>query len=200
MKTILACALYFGLAAAALAAGPVTDTSYREGGVQECSAVIDAPVLEVWKAFSTSEGFAKWAVPVTHIDFRVGGIMESSYSTQGKIGITDNIKNEIVSFIPEHLLVIHNVHVPKGAPFVPELIDHIRTIFRFEDLGGGKTRVTATGVGYLPGAGYDTMFGHFKMGNMESLASLEKSFREGPIDWKAEEAAERGVEAKLDKH
>jgi uncharacterized protein YndB with AHSA1/START domain len=200
MKTILTCMLCFGLTATALAAGPVTDSSYREGGVQECSAVIDAPVAEVWKAFSTSEGFVKWAVPVTHIDFRVGGIMESSYSTDAKIGVSDTIKNEIVSFIPEHLLVIHNVHVPKGAPFVPELIDHIRTIFRFEDLGGGKTRVTSTGVGYLPGAGYDTMFGHFRTGNMESLASLEKSFREGPIDWKAEEAAERGIEAKLDKH
>lgn len=200
MKTILAFGVYFGLAGAALAAGPVTDSSYREGGVQECSAVIDAPVAEVWKAFSTSEGFVKWAVPVTHIDFRVGGIMESSYSTDAKIGVSDTIKNEIVSFIPEHLLVIHNVHVPKGAPFIPELIDHIRTIFRFEDLGGGKTRVTATGIGYLPGPGYDTMFGHFRTGNAESLESLEKSFRDGPIDWKAEEAAERGVEAKLGKH
>ena len=178
-------------ASASFAAPAVIDSSYRATDghrVQQCSALIDAPVAQVWKAFTTDAGFTRWAVPVTHIDFRNGGIMESSYSLDGKIGVSDNIKNEIVAYLPEHLLAMRNVHVPKGAPFDPALIATIRTIFTFEDLGDGKTRVTESGVGYGEGAAYDSLYRTFHDGNAAEMVSLAKSFASGPVNWKVEAA------------
>jgi len=176
---------------ASFAAPAVIDSSYRATDgrrVQQCSTVVDASVAQVWKAFTTDAGLTRWAVPVTHIDFRNGGIMESSYSLDGKIGVSDNIKNEIVAYLPERLLAMRNVHVPKGAPFNPALIATIRTIFAFEDLGNGKTRVTESGVGYGEGAGYDSLYQTFRDGNAAEMVSLARSFASGPVDWKAQAA------------
>jgi hypothetical protein len=114
------------------------------------------------------------------------GMIEASYSLKSKIGDPDNIRNRIVAYLPERLLIIHNEHVPKGAPFKPEAIEKIRTIMQFEDLGHGRTRVTESGVGYGEGKDFDEMYAHFRDGNAEEFESLAQSFKTGPVDWKAE--------------
>ncbi|MGD0867481.1 MAG: SRPBCC domain-containing protein [Rhizomicrobium sp.] len=195
MKSKLFCCVLaiVGWSTPLFAADPVKmeDTSYRDADghrVQQLTVVIDAPVKKVWDAFTTDAGFESWAVPVAHITLGNDGMMESSYRLTAKIGDPDNIKNRIVAYLPEKLLVIRNEHVPKGAPFDPVLIASIRTIMQFEDLGDGRTRVTESGVGYGEGADYDTMYAHFRAGNAEEFTALAQSFVTGPVDWKAEAA------------
>jgi len=170
---------------------PIHDSSYRDGTghrVQQLSVVVDAPVVKVWDAFMTDDGFTRWATPVAHITLENGGgMMESSYLLTSKIGDPDNIRNEIVAYLPLHMIALRNAHVPKGAPFDPVLIASIRTVITFDDLGG-KTRVTESQVGYGDGAGYDSMYTHFRDGNAEELESLAQSFTGNPVDWKAEAA------------
>jgi uncharacterized protein YndB with AHSA1/START domain len=179
------------LATQARAATDIQDTSYRDvygHRVQQLSVVIDAPVAKVWDAFMTDKGFTSWAVPVAHITLENGGgMMESSYRIDGKIGDPDNIRNEIVAYVPYKMFAMRNAHVPKGAPFDPVLIATIRTVVTFEAVGD-KTRVTESGVGYGEGAGYDAMYRHFRDGNAEEFTSLADSFIKGPVDWKAEAA------------
>ena len=180
------------LATAAQAAPvPIKDSSYRDAAgqrVQQLSVVVDAPVAKVWDAFMTDTGFTTWATPMAHVTLdHGGGMMESSYLLTSKIGDPDNIKNEIVAYLPLHMIAMRNVHVPKGAPFDAVLINSIRTVITFEDLGA-QTRVTESQVGYGEGAGYDTMYGHFHDGNAEELEALAQSFVSGPVDWKAEAA------------
>jgi uncharacterized protein YndB with AHSA1/START domain len=167
----------------------IKDTSFRDAQghrVQQLEAIVNAPVAKVWDAFTTDKGFSSWAVPVAHITLGNDGMMESSYRLDGKIGDPDNIKNQIVAYVPEHLLIIHNVHVPKGAPFKPEFIDKIRTVMEFQDLGDGRTRVIESGVGYGEAPGFDDLYRHFHDGNAEEFAELVKLFVSGPVDWKKE--------------
>jgi uncharacterized protein YndB with AHSA1/START domain len=189
MGLALAVAMF---ATQACAETAIKDSSYRDvygHRVQQLSVVVDAPVAKVWDAFATDDGFVRWAVPVAHITLaNGGGMMESSYLLTSKIGDPDNIRNEIVAYLPLHMIAMRNAHVPKGAPFDPLLIASIRTVILFDDLGG-KTRVTQSQVGYGEGAGYDEMYKHFRDGNAEELASLADSFTKGPVDWKAEAAA-----------
>ena len=195
MKAFAVMLLAIGLstqAVAAPAAIQVRDTSFREADgrrVQQLSVVVGAPVDAVWKAFTTDDGFARWAVPVAHITLGNGGMMETSYRLSAKIGDPDNIKNRIDAYLPEKLLVIHNEHVPKGAPFDPALIGNLRTIITFEAIDATHTRVTEAQVGYGDNAGYDSMYDHFRAGNAEELAALAQSFVSGPVDWRAEAAA-----------
>jgi len=193
MKALMLIALAAAAPMAASAAQPtkieVKDTSFKDAAghrVQQLSAVVAAPVSEVWKAFSTDEGFVRWAVPVAKVTLANDGMMESSYSTTAKIGDPNNIRNKIVAYLPERLLVLQNANVPKGAPFDPVLIATLRTIITFEAVDATHTKVTEAQVGYGEGEGYDSMYRHFLAGNAYALESLAKSFVDGPVDWKAE--------------
>lgn len=180
----LAAMLWAGTAAAAPI--KVDDTSFVDvngNRVQQVSVVVDAPIADAWKAFTTDEGFKRWAVPVTRITLGNDGMMESSYSVNSKIGDPDNIKNRIVAYFPERLLVLQNAHVPKGAPFDPVLIATLRTIITFEPVDATHTKVTEAQVGYGSGAGYDDMYAHFRDGNAYALQTLAQSFVNGPVDW-----------------
>ena len=175
----------------ALAGSPtgVSDTSFRDAEghrVQQLQIDIDAPVAMVWAAFTTDAGFTSWCAPVAHVTLGNDGMIEASYRLTSRIGDPENIRNRIVVYLPERLLVLHNEHVPKGAPFKQDVIDKIRTVIQFEDRGGGRTHVIESGVGYGEGPDFDAMYDHFRSGNAEEFAALEQRFVKGPIDWKAE--------------
>jgi uncharacterized protein YndB with AHSA1/START domain len=189
------------LATPVLAAEPIhiKDTSFRDADghrVQQLQVDIDAPVAKVWAALTTDAGFTSWAAPVAHITLGNDGMIEASYLLSSKIGDPDNIRNQIVAYVPERLLVIHNVHVPMRGPFKQEVIDKIRTVMELQDLGDGRTRVIESGVGYGEGPDFDTMYDHFRSGNAEEFAGLAQSFVSGPTDWKAEDDAMRASVAK----
>jgi uncharacterized protein YndB with AHSA1/START domain len=170
---------------------PVKDTSFRdENGnrVQQVEITVAAPVTKVWAAFVTDAGFESWAAPVAHITLANDGMMESSYLLSSKIGDPDNIRNRIVAYLPERLLVLHNEHAPLHGPFKQDVIDKIRTVIQFEDAGEGRTRIIESGVGYGQGPDFDSMYAHFGTGNAEELESLAQRFATGPVDWKAEAA------------
>lgn len=167
----------------------IQNTSFKDAGghrVQQLSAIVAAPVADVWNAFATDEGFKRWAVPVAKVTLANNGMMESSYSTTAKIGDPNNIRNKIVAYLPERLLVLQNTNVPKGAPFDPVLIAMLRTIITLDPVDATHTRVTEAQVGYGEGEGYDSMYQHFLAGNAYALESLAKSFVDGPVDWNAE--------------
>ena len=93
----------------------VTNTSFVEpDGDRSLQLSIDvpAPAKDVFAAFAAGDGFSSWAVPIANVDFRVGGMIEASYDAHAKLG--DNIKNAIVAYIPNRLLIIRNVQAPAG--------------------------------------------------------------------------------------
>lgn len=200
--------LVVGAAALALLAGPalaqsskdfpeVSDTSFTEANgdkVLQLSLVVPGSRKDVWTRFTTSEGYRIWATPMARIDFGVGGMIEASYDFKAKVGDPDNIRNRIVAYAPERMLVQRNENAPASLPG-REKFSEIATIIELADAGPGATRVTITGVGYKPGEPYDTLLKHFNWGNAYSLMQLKNSFVKGPIDWKATEARQNAAAA-----
>lgn len=156
----------------------------------QLSAVVPAPAADVYRAFTTTEGFRSWAVPMTKVDLRIGGMMESSYDARAKLGDPNNIKNEIVAYVPDRLLVIRNRQAPAGFAD-PELFARTVTVMEFQPMGPKATRVVITNAGYGKGERWDTLYGHFEWGDAYMLAQLVKRFETGPTDWakEAEQAA-----------
>jgi len=189
MKTIFGFAVLALCVSQSAYASPVKDTSFKDANghdVQQLETTIVAPVAKVWWALTTSEGFQTWAAPVAHVDLGNDGMIEASYRTTAKIGDPDNIRNRIVAYVPEHLLVLHNEHAPKNAPFSAEAFGKVRTVIELQDLGGGNTRVIETSVGYDDSAASQNVYKHFRSGNAEEFELLAKSLTTGPVDWKAE--------------
>ncbi|MDQ0466558.1 uncharacterized protein YndB with AHSA1/START domain [Caulobacter ginsengisoli] len=188
---------FLGAALALLGAGPaaaegswrdfagVSNTAYVEpNGDRAIQLSIDvpAPPQAVFDAFATAEGFKSWAVPFAQIDLRVGGMIESSYNPAAKPGDRDNIKNQILAYLPGRLLVIRNVQAPTDFPD-PELFAKTVTIIALAPLDDGATRVTITHAGYGPGEGFDRLYKMFEWGDAYSLTGLRQRFVSGPKDW-----------------
>jgi uncharacterized protein YndB with AHSA1/START domain len=175
----------------------VSNTSFTEpGGDRAIQLATDVPaaVHDVYAAFTTTEGFSSWAVPVTQVELRVGGIIESSYDAHAKIGDRDNIRNEIVAYVPDRLLVIRNVQAPSTLPHA-DLFQRTVTVIEFAALDRGHTRVTLTNSGYGGGEGFAQLYRNFEWGDAYSLAALRKRFERGPVDWAAQAARQQAKSA-----
>jgi uncharacterized protein YndB with AHSA1/START domain len=189
MKTLLMTA---ALAVAALASAAhakpvpgrphVDDSSLVQPDGQRIlreSIVIAAPRDKVWSAWASSEGLKSWEAPVAAIDLRVGGYLEATYDPKGHLGDPNNIKHEVLSYVPGELLVFRNVQAPHGFPHA-DLFSHVSTVIQLEDAGPGKTRVTVSGVGYGAGQDWDQLYGFFHAGNAYLLEMLKAHFEGGP--------------------
>lgn len=163
----------------------VANTSWVEPNgdkVLQLSVEVPASAKDVWDAWTTSAGFASWAVPFARIDFGVGGMIEASYAISAKVGDPDNIKNQIVAYVPGRMMAIRNVQAPKG--FVkPEIFAQTTTIIELAPVTPARTKVTLTAVGYKPGPEFDDVYRKFEWGDAYTLAELKKRFEVGPVDW-----------------
>lgn len=146
------------------------------------SIMVDAPVKDVWRAFTTSEGWMNWAVPYAHVELRIGGLIETSYAPNAKRGDADNIHNRILSFLPYRMLSFRAEQAPPGFEHF-ELLESLHSVVEFEAVDESRTRVTIYGVGYRQGEDFDELLDFFRQGNAWTFAQLEKRFTEGPVDW-----------------
>ena len=181
-------------AAQALAAQAVVDGSHIEADgtrTMELSIEVPAAVGDVWTALTTSEGWRSWAAPVAHVDFRLGGIVETSYDAAAVAGAPGNIRNEVLAFVPQRMFAIRNVQAPPRTAFDVPTFQSLHTVVLVEPMTSARTRVSFVQPGFRPGEPWDTVYKHFAWGNAWTLEQLKSRFVEGPIDWKkrAEQAA-----------
>jgi uncharacterized protein YndB with AHSA1/START domain len=139
--------------------------------VLQQSLELPVSVEVLWPLFTTSEGVMSWAVPMAEVDFRLGGIWESSYAPGARPGDPGNIRNRFLAFLPYRMITLQAEQAPPDFPF-PELLSELFTVVEFEPLAGGGTRVTLSGVGYRDGEGWDALQEHFAAGNRWTLEQL----------------------------
>ena len=118
-----------------------------------------------------------WAVPFADIDLRVGGVWESSYEADARVGDPGNIKNRILAYLPERMMALR--------PSAPPDFAHPRcwptSCLEFEPLDGGHTRIRIYGVGYKDTPAHQAVRDFFREANGWSLGMLYKHFAEGGI-------------------
>jgi uncharacterized protein YndB with AHSA1/START domain len=181
-------------AAPALATTAVVDGSRTEADgtrTMELSIEVPATAAEVWTALTTTDGWRGWAAPVAHVDFRLGGIIETSYNPAAVAGAPGNIRNEILAYVPQRMFAIRNVQAPPKTAFDVPTFQSLHTVILVDPVAPARTRVSFVQPGYRTGEPWDTVYKHFAWGNGWTLEQLKTRFVEGPIDWKkrAEQAA-----------
>ena len=134
---------------------------------------VPAPVSEVWKSFSTSEGLSTWLFPNATVDLRQGGDWLVHFPGGSTGGGT------IVSFVPEKEIVIAAL-APDKFPTVRATRTH--AMFQFE-ARGNSTVVRLTQTGWQKGEEWTRAYEYLAAGNAQLLASLHKRFVDGPVDW-----------------
>lgn len=162
MKTML-----FALLGAAMAVGQAP-TFFVEG-------VIDAPVAEVWKVFSTSEGYKAVGVALAEVDFRVGGTIRSRYRADGVLGDDETIENQIMAYEPLRMVAMRIQKPPKTFPF-PQAWKQGWTVLTLTDLGEGRTHLRAASVDFGTDEESQGMRRFFERGNQQTIETLQKFF------------------------
>jgi uncharacterized protein YndB with AHSA1/START domain len=117
---------------------------------------IDAPVAEVWRVWTTNEGFRDVFQRATNIDLRIGGPFEIFWDTENRIGSNGC---QFLS-VSRHRHIAFSWNAPPSIPSIREK----RTVVTvtFEDLAGGRTKMTLVNDGYGAGADWDEAFAYFE--------------------------------------
>jgi uncharacterized protein YndB with AHSA1/START domain len=170
----------------------VRDDSYTEPNgsrVLKLKIAIDAPVSRIWKLLISSEGWQSWAVPVAWVDFGIGGMVETSYTATAVRGQPGNIKNSIVAYVPEQLLVLRNVQAPANFEYAEDFGKTV-TAINLRSISKDRSQVELDGIGFLATPAFDTLLKKFKFGDSWTLEHLKRAAEHGPIDWAAEERSD----------
>lgn len=195
----LSCLLAMASARAATTEFPnVRDDSYTEPNgsrVLKLSITIDAPVGKIWKLLISSEGWQSWAVPVAWVDFGIGGMIETSYTATAIRGQPGNIKNSIVAYVPEQLLVLRNVQAPPNFAHAEDFGKTV-TAINLRPVSKDRAQVELDGVGFLATPAFDLLLKKFKFGDSWTLEHLKRAAERGPIDWAAEERSDPPKQSK----
>ncbi len=137
--------------------------------------VVNALPTEVWKVFSTSEGFKKLGVAHADIDLRVGGLMRSHYNPKGVLGDEGTIVNQIMAYEPGRMIAFRIHTPPKGFPF-QEAWKSTWTVATFTDLGDGRTHVRLAAMGYDDTDESRRVREFFQNGNAYVMKLLQSKF------------------------
>lgn len=139
------------------------------------TAVVDAPVSQVWKAWTTTEGIKSWMVAEGDVDLKIGGKIRTGYAAGTDLDGPNAIENTIIAFDPGRMLAIRNTKAPEKFPF-KNAISQVWTIVYIEPVGSDRTKVTVKMLGYRHEAEFVQMRRFFMAGNQQTLDGLVKHF------------------------
>ena len=141
--------------------------------IQEVS--ISAPVEEVWKAYTTSDGWTGWAAPKAEIDLRVGGRIRTAY--EGEIGGENTNTLQIVNYVPNRLLTLRADVSENWPDIMKKDADRLSNVVLFESTGPDTTQIQSFGIGYTNAPEYEQLMSFFIRAN-EGLYENLKAYLE----------------------
>jgi uncharacterized protein YndB with AHSA1/START domain len=145
------------------------------GEPQITEGFVNAPVAEVWRLFTTSDGFKATGATQAEVDLRVGGSIRSHYDPKGRLGDPETIVNEILAYEPERMLAIRIKQAPASFPY-RGAIDGTWTVIYFNPAGDNMTQVRIVGLGYTDDPVSQGMRKFFGDGNRWTLDHIAKPY------------------------
>ena len=136
---------------------------------------IAAPIADVWRVWSTSEGYKAVGVALADVDLRVGGLIRSRYSGDGVLGDEQTIENEILAYEPPRMIAFRIHKTPANFPF-KEAWKRTWTVVTLTPIDAGHTHMRAASLGFGTDAESMTMRRFFERGNQQTLDTLTKHF------------------------
>ena len=137
--------------------------------IQEVS--ISADVDDVWKAYTTSEGWTGWAAPKAEIDLRVGGTIRTAYV--GEIGGENTNTLQIVNYVPHRLLTLRADVSDSWPEIMKKDAERLSNVILFESRGPNATQIQSFGIGYTDSPELEELMSFFIKANEGLLENLK---------------------------
>lgn len=149
---------------------------------------INTSPAEVWRIFTTSEGFKLTGAARAEVDLKIGGLIRAHYNPQGQLGDAETIVNEILAYEPERMLAIRVKQAPASFAHKDALAG-TWTVIYMNPAGDNMTQVRIVGLGYTDSAPSQALRKYFAEGNRWTLNHIGKGFWPKCPKCVAEEAA-----------
>lgn len=146
--------------------------------------VVDAPVPEVWQAFTTEGGLESFFAPECHIDLRMDGLLDIFFFPDAPEGRRGAEGMRIISVQPNKMFAF-TWNNPPELPGIRDQRTHVT--FKFFPYGPQKkkTRLALIHDGWGDGEIWDQAYQYFvKAWRDVILFRLHYRFDRGPIDWR----------------
>jgi uncharacterized protein YndB with AHSA1/START domain len=161
--------------------------SARAAEPQVTEGFINASPAEVWRIFTTSEGYKQTGAAQAEVDFRVGGTIRANYDPKGQLGDANTIVNEILAYEPERMLALRIKQAPANLPDRDAVAGTWTVIYLAP--AGDMTQVRIVGLGYTDQPQSQALRKFFAEGNRETLARIAKPYWPKCAKCVADEAA-----------
>jgi len=136
---------------------------------------VNATTAEVWRLFTTAEGYKLAGVAHAEVDLKIGGDIRTHYDPKGRLGDPDTIVNEILAYEPERMLALRIRQAPQGFPY-RDAIDGTWTVIYMNPAGDNMTQVRIIGLGYTEQPQSQAMRKFFAEGNRATLDQLARRY------------------------
>jgi uncharacterized protein YndB with AHSA1/START domain len=164
----LAVALLLGLGALAAQPAVAAEPQVTEG-------FINASTPEVWRLFTSAEGYKLIGVAHAEVDLKIGGTIRTHYDPKGQLGDARTIVNEILAYEPERMLAIRIKQPPADFPY-PDAVPGTWTVIYMTPAGDDMTQVRIIGLGYTDQPQSQAMRKFFAEGNRWTLDHIAKRY------------------------
>lgn len=158
----------FVLVAACGAAQAADEVSFVNEGV------VPAPIDEVWKVLSTSEGYKVTGPVLAEVDLRVGGTIRSRYRADGVLGDAETIENVIIDYRAPVMMATRIQKTPASFPF-KEAWKNTWTVVTLTPTDDG-THMRVTSHGYGTDEESLAMRRFFEAGNQQTIETIRRHF------------------------
>ena len=146
------------------------------------TVTVEGELKDVWALFTTTGGCLSWMTPFANIDFREGGIGETSYDPNAKPGDAGNIVSRYLKIEPMAYYESKLERIPKDNPYGEVLMD-LTSRVAFEALPG-KVKVSIAMIGWNDSEAHNNVRKFFESGNTWYCQRLIRRCKEGPLPWK----------------
>jgi uncharacterized protein YndB with AHSA1/START domain len=142
---------------------------------QVTEGFVNAPVAEVWRLFTTSEGYLATGAAQADVRLAIGGEIRSHYNPEGRLGDAETIVNEILAYEPQRMLTIRIKQAPASFPH-RNAVAGTWTVIYFTASGENMTHVRIVGLGYDDSPASQAMRKFFAEGNRWTLDTIAKRY------------------------
>ena len=142
---------------------------------QVTEGFINAATPEVWRIFTTAEGYKQTGVAHAEVDLKIGGTIRTHYDPKGQLGDAKTIVNEILAYEPERMLAIRIKQAPADFPY-KDAIAGTWSVIYLTPAGDNMTQVRIIGLGYTDQPQSEAMRKFFAEGNRWTLDHIAKGY------------------------
>ncbi|MFN8284311.1 MAG: SRPBCC domain-containing protein [Chitinophagales bacterium] len=134
--------------------------------------IINAPVAEVWKKWSTTEGIVSFFAPKADIELAIGGKFELYFMLDNPYGEQGSEDCKVLSFLPEKMLSF-SWNAPPQFPTVRK--QHHWYVLEFDAINKNETQLQLTGIGWQNSEEWNAVYDYFDAAWSRVLDNLKKS-------------------------